>query len=106
MSNVIDNAIRYNRRGGSVTVGLTRETSGARFRLWIADTGPGVSEEAFKGLTAIRRFRGDESRNRRPGAPGLGLAVAREVADRFGLKLEMRRPGAGGFEIEFSGAEV
>ncbi len=106
LSNVIDNAIRYNRRGGSATVGLTRDGSGGRFRLWVADTGPGVSEEVFKGLTAIRRFRGDESRNRRPGAPGLGLAVAREVADRFGLKLEMRRPGAGGFEIEFSGAEA
>ncbi len=105
VSNVVDNAIRYNRPGGTVTVGLTREAAGGRFRLWVSDTGPGVSEETFKGLTAIRRFRGDESRNRRPGAPGLGLAVAREVADRFGLKLEMRRPGAGGFEVEFAGAE-
>ena len=101
VANVLDNAIRYNRPGGTVTIGLTREDQ--RFRLWIADTGHGVSEEAYKGLTAIRRFRGDEGRNRRPGAPGLGLAVAREVADRFGLRLEMRRPGAGGFEVEFSG---
>jgi two-component system sensor histidine kinase TctE len=106
VSNTLDNAIRYNRSGGTVTVGLTREDAGGRFRLWIADTGQGVTEEAFKGLTAIRRFRGDEGRNRRPGAPGFGLAVAREVADRFGLRLEMRRPGAGGFEVEFSGAEA
>jgi signal transduction histidine kinase len=108
ISNILDNAIRYNRRGGDVTLGLSREDggSGKRFRLWIADTGAGVSEETFKGLTAIRRFRGDESRNRRPGAPGLGIAVAREVADRFGLKLDLRRPGAGGFEVEFSGAET
>jgi signal transduction histidine kinase len=106
VANILDNAIRYNRRGGDVTVGVSREDTGRRFRLWIADTGRGVSEEAFKGLTAIRRFRGDESRNRRPGAPGLGIAVAREVADRFGLKLDLRRPGAGGFEVEFSGVEI
>jgi signal transduction histidine kinase len=101
VANVVDNAIRYNRPGGTVTLGLTREDG--RFRLWVADTGRGMSEEDYKGLTAIRRFRGDEGRHRRPGAPGLGLAVAREVADRFGLRLEMRRPGAGGFEVEFSG---
>lgn len=106
VSNILDNAIRYNKSGGNVTIGLSREATGRRFRLWMADTGRGVSEESFKGLTAIRRFRGDESRNRRPGAPGLGIAVAREVADRFGLKLDLRRPGAGGFEVEFSGVEI
>ncbi|MEO7191631.1 MAG: HAMP domain-containing sensor histidine kinase [Vicinamibacterales bacterium] len=103
VSNVIDNAIRYNRAGGAVTVALTRDEHDVRFRLWIGDTGHGVTEEEFRGLTAIRRFRGDESRNRRPGAPGLGLSVAREVADRFKLQLDLKRPGAGGFEVEFSG---
>jgi signal transduction histidine kinase len=71
--------------------------------LFVIDNGPGVSEEHFRGLTAIRRFRGDESRNRRPGAPGLGLAVAREVCDRYGLQLDLKRPAAGGFEVEISG---
>jgi signal transduction histidine kinase len=63
-----------------------------------------VSDEHFRGLTAIRRFRGDEGRNRRPGGPGLGLAVAREVCDRFGLKLDLSRPATGGFEAEISGS--
>ena len=62
-----------------------------------------MSAEDFKVLTAIRRFRGDEHRTRRPGAPGLGLAVTKEVADRFGLRLDLRRPAAGGFEAEISG---
>ncbi len=102
-SNVVDNAIRYNREGGEVLVSLALAEDGTRFRFWVADNGPGVTEEYFRGLTAVRRFRGDESRNRRPGAPGLGLALAREVADRFGLHLDLKRPGAGGFEVEISG---
>lgn len=104
LANVVDNAIRYNQSGGQVTLTLSRQPGESRFRLWVADNGPGVSEEHFRGLTAIRRFRGDEDRNRRPNAPGLGLAIAREVADRFGLQFDLKRPGVGGFEAEFSGA--
>ena len=101
VANVVDNAIRYNRPGGRVVVGLARE--GSRFRLWVTDDGPGVSDQLYRGLTAVRRFRGDENRNRRPDAPGLGLAIAREVADRAGLSFDLKRPGAGGFEAEFGG---
>jgi signal transduction histidine kinase len=90
--------------GGRITVSLQPEEDGRRFRLWVADTGRGVSDEEFRGLTAIRRFRGDEGRIRRPGAPGLGLALAREIVDRFNLQLDLKRPGAGGFEVEISGA--
>ena len=54
------------------------------FRLWVADTGPGVTDELYRGLTAVRRFRGDEARNRRPDSPGPGIAVTREIADRLG----------------------
>jgi signal transduction histidine kinase len=68
------------------------------------DNGRGVTEDEFRTLTAIRRFRGDEGRNRRPGAPGLGLSVAREVADRFKIQLELKRPGNTGLDVEFSGA--
>jgi signal transduction histidine kinase len=68
----------------------------------VIDTGRGVSDDEFQGLTAIRRFRGDEGWNRRPNAPGLGLAVAREIADRSGLDLQLGRPDAGGFEAELT----
>jgi signal transduction histidine kinase len=102
VANIIDNAVRYNRQGGTVDVTLTRDGDRA-FRLSVTDTGRGVSAEDFKTLTAVRRFRGDEHRHRRPGAPGLGLAVTREVTDRFGLRIDFRRPAAGGFEAEISG---
>jgi signal transduction histidine kinase len=102
IGNVVDNAILFNRAGGRVDVELRSYEHGARFALRVADNGPGVSDEEFAGLTANKRFRGDVSRTRRPGGRGLGLAVAREVADRFGLQLDIRQPSAGGMEVEFS----
>jgi signal transduction histidine kinase len=103
LDNVLDNAICYNRKGGRVVVSLEpRDAHG--FRLRVTDTGRGVEDDHMKALTAIRRFRGDESWNRRPGAPGLGLALSREIADRSGLTLELHRPAAGGFEVEITDA--
>lgn len=102
IANVLDNAIIYNHAGGTVRVELHAYDHGQRFSLLVADTGPGVSDEEFEGLTANKRFRGDESRTRRPGGRGLGLAIAREVADRFGLKLDLRQPTSGGLEAEIS----
>jgi signal transduction histidine kinase len=103
VANLVDNAIRYNRRGGDVTVQLVPVPDERRFRVIVTDTGRGVSDDEFRGLIAVRRFRGDEHRTRRPGAPGLGLAVTREIADRSGLALDLKRPSAGGFEAELSG---
>ena len=100
VANVLDNAIIYNRPGGTVRVELTAYDQGRRFRLVVADNGPGVLDETFAGLTANKRFRGDESRNRRPDSRGLGLALAREIADRFGMQLDLRQPSDGGFEAE------
>ncbi len=103
ISNVLDNAIEHSTpTAGTVTVSLEPVDGPARFALRITDTGRGVTEDEFRGLTAVRRFRGDESYNRRPGAPGLGLALAREIADRSGLVLDLRRPRTGGFEVELT----
>jgi signal transduction histidine kinase len=103
IGNLVDNALLYNQPGGRVLVEIAQYERHGRFSLRVTDTGRGMSDEEFTGLNAIRRFRGDEGRERRPGAPGLGLAVAREVAERFGFGLELRRPAAGGFEVEFAG---
>ena len=101
IGNVVDNAIFYNRPGGRVDIELKSYERDHKFSLRIADDGPGVDDEQYGGLTANKRFRGDESRTRRPGGRGLGLALAREIADRLGLVLEIRRPSGGGLEVEF-----
>lgn len=100
VTNVVANAVLYNTPGGRVDIELKGYERDNRFSLRVTDTGPGVSDEELAGLTANRRFRGDEARSRRPGGRGLGLAIAREVSDRFGLRLDLRRPSSGGFEVE------
>ena len=102
IANVLDNAILYAGPKARVLVELKSYEQGQRFSLRVVDNGRGVSDAEFAGLTANRRFRGDEARTRRPNERGLGLALAREIADRFGLQLEIRRPTAGGLEVELS----
>ena len=58
ISNVLANAIEHSApTAGTVTVALEPIDGPARFMLRITDTGRGVTEDEFRGLTAVRRFR-------------------------------------------------
>jgi signal transduction histidine kinase len=105
IGNLIDNAIRHGGAGGDVRIDL-RPAAESVFRLTIANERGGVTDDLFKGLTAIRRFRGDEGWNRRPNAPGLGLAVTREIADRSGLGLDLQRTPGGGLLVTLTGGQT
>jgi len=100
---LVGNAVRFGRPGGSVRVTLEPRDAGRAFSLRVTDTGRGVSDQELKGLAAIRRFRGDEDRVDDAGVPRLGLAVAREVAERAGFQMTVRKPAAGGLEVEWTG---
>jgi signal transduction histidine kinase len=102
VSNVVHNAVRYNRPGGHVAIVL--DTLGAPrngFRLRVVDDGPGVPDEKLARLTE-RRYRDEAARQRDPNGLGLGLAIAREVADRHGLQLRIGRSDRNGLEVEFT----
>jgi two-component system sensor histidine kinase TctE len=103
LNNLVDNAIRYNRPGGQTTITLERTHDG-RFSLRVADDGPGAPDDVLANLNANRRFRGDEGKAGRPGELGLGLAVVREVSDRFQIKWAFRTSSKGWFEAELTGA--
>jgi signal transduction histidine kinase len=92
LSNLVDNAIRYNHAGGHVAVLLDR--AGGGFVLSVTDDGPGVTDEELAQLTS-RWFRGSEARTRRPDGRGLGLAIAAEAVKRLGLSLTFGRPDEG-----------
>jgi two-component system, OmpR family, sensor histidine kinase BaeS len=103
LSNLVDNAIRYNRAGGHVAVLLDRADGG--FALSVTDDGPGVTDEELAQLTT-RWFRGSEARTRRPDGHGLGLAIAAEACRRLGLSLTFSKAGDTGLRAEIRRAPV
>lgn len=100
VSNLIHNAVRYVEPGGHVAVVLERR--GPRFSLRVLDDGPGIPE-SMRQRVFERSFRADDARSRHPAGMGLGLSIAKDVADRHGFAIELRRSEAGGAEIELSG---
>lgn len=94
LSNLVDNAVRYNHADGHVAVLLDREGAGDGFRLSVTDDGPGISAEELSRLTT-RWFRGSDARTRRPDGKGLGLAIAAESVNRLGMTLSFASPTEG-----------
>ncbi|GIP31813.1 cell wall metabolism sensor histidine kinase WalK [Paenibacillus sp. J2TS4] len=78
--NLIVNAIHYTPQGGSITIGIDRETSegstSGYLRITVTDTGPGIEPEHLPHLFD-RFYRTDEARARFNGGMGLGLAIAK-----------------------------
>ena len=74
--NLVENAIKYNFSGGTVTVTATQQNS--QLHLTVEDTGNGIPEE-FKERIFEPFFRLDKSRSRELGGVGLGLALVREI---------------------------
>ena len=74
--NLVENAIKYNFSGGTVTVNATQQNS--QLHLTVEDTGNGIPEE-LKERIFEPFFRLDNSRSRELGGVGLGLALVREI---------------------------
>lgn len=74
--NLVENAIKYNFSGGTVTVNATQQNS--QLHLTVEDTGNGIPEE-LKERIFEPFFRLDKSRSRELGCVGLGLALVREI---------------------------
>jgi len=91
IGNLVDNAVRYTPPGGNVEVKVLAQ--GNHAQLVVADTGPGIPEEARERV--FDRF----YRHAGNGATGsgLGLAIVREIALRHGAKITLAdaRPGSG-----------
>lgn len=98
--NLVENAIKYNTPGGTVTVGADRQDK--HIRLTVADTGTGIPEE-LKERVFEPFFRLDKSRSRALGGVGLGLALVREIVSVHGGSISVKDNPDGGttFEVVF-----
>ena len=84
--NLCDNAIRYNKPQGSVTVTLHPEQGGTA--LQVADTGIGIPEK-YRERIFERFFRVDKSRSKETGGTGLGLAIVKHIAQVHDAPVEL-----------------
>ena len=92
---VLDNAVKFTPAGGRVSLGAA--APGGQAEVVVEDTGIGITQEQLPHIFE-RFYRGDPARARGPGAEGagLGLAIARWIADAHGARIEVTsEPGRG-----------
>ena len=92
LRNLIENALRACSEGGAVTVSLDAESDGARARVRVADTGPGVPAEH---LTRIF----DPYFSTHSSGTGLGLPISRRIVEEHGGEIAARNRNGGGLEV-------
>jgi len=92
LGNVLDNALSFSPPGGAVKVELAREEGFARVR--VDDQGPGIPEAHRERI--FDRFFSWRPSEGKEGHSGLGLAIARAIAEGYGGSIRAgERPGGG-----------
>lgn len=95
-ANLLENALRYTDRGGTVAAAVQRR--GARMEVVIEDSAPGVDAERRERLFE-RFYRVEASRNRASGGSGLGLAICRNIVQAHGGTIRAEASALGGLRI-------
>lgn len=86
--NLIENGIKYNQPGGSVTVNIFTNSKNTECYISIADTGIGIAEEHIPRLFE-RFYRVDKGRSRQMGGTGLGLAIVKHIVRTMNGSIEV-----------------
>jgi two-component system phosphate regulon sensor histidine kinase PhoR len=80
--NLIENAIKYGRLEGTVTIG-GKPVENDKVEMWVQDDGPGIPEEARERVFE-RFYRVDRARSRETGGTGLGLSIVKHIVQAHG----------------------
>ncbi len=96
INNLLTNALRHTPVDGSVAVTLCRK--GENAVLSVADTGPGIPDEALPRIFE-RFYRADKARSRESGGAGLGLSIGRQLALAHGGDLTASNRAGSGAEF-------
>lgn len=92
-SNLLENAVRYTPRGGSMSVSAVSQ--GKTAMIAVKDTGVGIPKEALPHIFE-RFYRADKARSRADGGAGLGLSICQHIAEVHGGRIEVEsRVGEG-----------
>ena len=85
LGNLIDNAIKYGRPNGNVTVSA-QTTGDGHAEIMVADDGPGIPRESLERIFE-RFYRVDKARSREQGGTGLGLSIVKHIVQTHGGKV-------------------
>ncbi len=85
LANLVDNAIKYGRAQGTVTVG-GHQTDAGKIEIFVQDDGPGIPAEALDRVFE-RFYRVDKARSREQGGTGLGLSIVKHIVQNHGGKV-------------------
>jgi len=85
VENLLNNALRYVPRGGTVTLSMARTAPGGAYKLTIADDGPGATDDPTRLFQRFYRGAGARKQDENgTNGSGLGLAIVREIVERHG----------------------
>ena len=94
LANLVDNAIKYGRAQGHVTVGGKKRDDG-KVEIFAQDDGPGIPTEALDRVFE-RFYRVDKARSREQGGTGLGLSIVKHIVQAHGGEVWVKsEPGKG-----------
>ena len=93
LANLLENAVKYGKRA-LVTV----DDNDERLAIVIRDEGPGIPDAELERVFEPF-YRLERSRNRETGGTGLGLTIARGIAEAHGGSLSLRNRSEGGLEV-------
>lgn len=98
--NLVDNAIKYGRPGGHVTLGA-RALDSAWVEVSVHDDGPGIPAEARHRIFE-RFYRVDKNRSRDQGGTGLGLAIVKHIVQNHGGEVRLESESGRGATFHFT----
>jgi two-component system phosphate regulon sensor histidine kinase PhoR len=99
LGNLIENAIKYNTRGGEVIVADGRENGD--LRISVRDTGVGIAAEHLPRIFE-RFYRVDKNRSRDVGGTGLGLAIVKHIVEAHGSTMHVESEVGEGTTFSFA----
>jgi two-component system phosphate regulon sensor histidine kinase PhoR len=99
LTNLVDNAIKYNREGGSVTISAVQH--GTHVEISVSDTGIGIPQEDITRIFE-RFYRVDKDRSRQVGGTGLGLAIVKHILEAHATTPHVTSVVSAGTTITFT----